>query len=538
MVTRRMCDVMSSREARVVFLVVLLAVCWWVVELPVAGQQGPTVRMVYFYANECGHCLTVAEELLQPLQAEYGEQMAIKMVEISDPVNYELLIRAEEAFAVSSEQRGLPTLVVDGRVMVGEDEIRDELPCLLDTCLAAGGTSWPDIPGLEDVARESGIDFDSEFGFPGDVEPCGPEEDTACTGPAPIWVAYFSQAGCQQCSRAEYDIRYAKSEYPQLVVEEFDVQEDAALAEWLGKRLGVPDRKRLATPALFVGDDYLVGEEITSEGVLELAEKYVPTGADRFWEDIDTAQASQGIVERFRSFGPFTVVLAGLVDGLNPCAFATLVFFVSYLTLSGRQGREVLAVGAAFSVGVFLAYLGVGLGLYRLLGLLGDLLTKLGRWVYGLTAIACGGLAIASFVDFLKARRGDIGDMNLSLPHGLRRRINAAIRRGRNSETYVAGAFVTGVIVSFLELACTGQVYLPTIMFVTSVPELRVRAVFYLVLYNLLFVLPLVVVFILAYYGTTSKDLTRFLQRNAAGVKLGMVLLFTSLALWLGASLV
>jgi cytochrome c biogenesis protein CcdA len=94
------------------------------------------------------------------------------------------------------------------------------------------------------------------------------------------------------------------------------------------------------------------------------------------------------------------------------------------------------------------------------------------------------------------------------------------------------------LIVSILELACTGQVYLPTIIFVTSVPELQVRAFLYLILYNLLFVLPLVIVFILAYYGTSSRDLMRFLERNAATVKLGMVLLFASLAVWLGLSLI
>jgi cytochrome c biogenesis protein CcdA len=226
------------------------------------------------------------------------------------------------------------------------------------------------------------------------------------------------------------------------------------------------------------------------------------------------------------------------VDGLNPCAFATLVFFVSYLALSGRKGREILAVGAAFTLGVFLAYLAVGLGFYEVLGMLGHLLTRLGRWVYGLTAVLCAGLAVVSLLDYLKARRGDIGDMSLNLPHSLRMRINAVIRRGRGAQAYMVGAFVTGLIVSFLELACTGQVYLPTIIFVTSVPELRVRAVLYLVLYNLLFILPLIVVFILAYYGTTSKDLTRFMQRNAATVKLGMVLLFAFLAAWLGLSLI
>jgi cytochrome c biogenesis protein CcdA/glutaredoxin len=494
--------------------------------------------MVYFYANDCSHCKTVIEDLLQPLQTEYGERMEIKLIEISEPENYELMMQAEEMFEVAPEERGLPTLVLDGMVLIGEDEIRGQLPCMLDTCLAAGGTSWPDIPGLEEVSKESTIDFGSDFGFDEEVEPCGPEDEAACEGPAPIWVAYFYQVGCQACSRAEYDVEYAKSKYPQMVVKEFDVQERTALAEWLGKRLDVPEQERLATPSLFVGDDYLIGEDITADAVLGLAEKYAPTGADKVWADFDAGEGRQGLVERFRSLGPLTVVFAGLVDGLNPCAFATLVFFVSYLTLSNRQGREILAVGATFTLGVFLAYLAVGLGFSRVLAMLGDVLTSLGRWVYGLTALLCAGLAIFSFTDFLKARRGEIGDMSLNLPHALRKRINAVIRKGRGTEAYVVGAFVTGLVVSLLELACTGQVYLPTIIFVTSVPELRVRAVLYLVLYNLLFVLPLIVVFILAYYGTTSSELTRFLQRRAATVKLGMVVLFASLAAWLGFSLI
>jgi cytochrome c biogenesis protein CcdA len=128
--------------------------------------------------------------------------------------------------------------------------------------------------------------------------------------------------------------------------------------------------------------------------------------------------------------------------------------------------------------------------------------------------------------------------MTLNLPHRLRMRINAVIRKGRRSQAFVAGTFVTGVVVSFLELACTGQVYLPTILFVVSQPEMRVRALFFLVLYNLLFILPLVVVFILVYYGTGSKQLTHFLQQRAATVKLGMALLFAALATWLTVSII
>jgi hypothetical protein len=184
------------------------------------------------------------------------------------------------------------------------------------------------------------------------------------------------------------------------------------------------------------------------------------------------------------------------------------------------------------------AYILVGVGFYHALDLLGDLLTTLGRWLYGLTAAFCLVLAVVSFMDFLKARRGEIGDMALNLPHRLRMQINATVRNTRKSRTFVAAAFVTGVIVSLLELACTGQVYLPTIIFVMSVPELKAQAFLALFLYNVLFVTPLVVVFVLAYYGTGARQFSSFLQRRASAVKLGMSFLFLALGGWLAVSLI
>jgi cytochrome c biogenesis protein CcdA/thiol-disulfide isomerase/thioredoxin len=511
------------------------------------AEERAVVHIVYFTSAECPHCRAVFDEVLTPLQEEYGDQLQVKVVDISDPdnpggldaANYEMLVYAEKAFDVPPEEQGLPMAVVGGEALVGEDAIRRRLPGLVGDYLASGGAAWPDIPGLAEVDAGltiAGPGIDLNPGSEGD-EVCA-LEDEVCAALAPVWMAYFYEVGCQECSRAEYDIRYVESAYPQVMVEEYNLQGDAALAEWLGARLGVPEVQRLATPTLFVGDDYLIGPEITSEAVVALAEKYAAGGAERVWDDFRPKQAERSIVERFESFGVLTVAFAGFVDGLNPCAFATLCFFVSYLALSGRQGREVLATGTAFTVGVFLAYLAVGLGFYQVLDLLGDLLTTLGRWVYGLTGLFCAVLAVFSFLDFLKARRSGIGDMALNLPHALRMRINAVIRKGRHSRVFVVGSFFTGVAVSLLELACTGQVYLPTIVFVVSQPEMRVRALLFLILYNLLFILPLVVVFILAYYGTTSKQLTRFLERRGATIKLGMALLFAALAAWLLTSVV
>jgi hypothetical protein len=98
----------------------------------------------------------------------------------------------------------------------------------------------------------------------------------------------------------------------------------------------------------------------------------------------------------------------------------------------------------------------------------------------------------------------------------------------------VGAAFTAGILVSLFELACTGQVYLPTIVFVTGMVELRLTAIAYLILYNLMFIVPLVLVFGLTYWGTSSRQLTTFFQAKAGAIKLLTSILFGLLGLWLG----
>jgi phosphoglycerol transferase MdoB-like AlkP superfamily enzyme len=70
-------------------------------------------------------------------------------------------------------------------------------------------------------------------------------------------------------------------------------------------------------------------------------------------------------------------------------------------------------------------------------------------------------------------------------------------------------------------------------MFVMSVPDLAARAFFYLLLYCLMFIVPLVVVFMLSYFGTTSEQLGRFVNRHTSTIKFLTGLVFVGLALWM-----
>ena len=120
--------------------------------------------------------------------------------------------------------------------------------------------------------------------------------------------------------------------------------------------------------------------------------------------------------------------------------------------------------------------------------------------------------------------------MVLQMPGFLKERVRGVIRKEIKVSRYVLAAVVTGFLVSLLELGCTGQVYLPTILFVSRFEELRLGAMGYLALYNTMFIVPLLAVFGLVYFGTGSERLSFWFQNHVATVKLATSLLFFALA--------
>ena len=491
-------------------------------ELPCSAEA---VHGLFFYRTDCPHCAATLDEVINPLEEELGTDLDIRLVNIDYADNYELFLKVQEFFVVPNEDRVVPTLVLGDSLLTGEDTIRKELRDRALAGIQAGGIDWPAIEGFDPSAIiTKGNATTTEEICSLDSENCEVEN--------PIYAAYFYQTGCQECSMVEADLAYLRTKYPQLVVESFNIYDNAGLAEWMAARVS---REDMHTPAVFIGNQAWIGEdEISPEALTTAIDCFTAKGSPRFWDDYNESQGDQNIIERFRSMSWVTVVLAGLIDGLNPCAFATLIFFVSYLSLSGRKGKEILLVGSAFTVGVFLAYLLIGLGFYRILDLLGSWLSILGKIVYGITAVICLVFSVLSFSDYLKTRKGDLGDMALKLPDKLRKRINNTIRKGRNIQSYAWGAFGTGLVVSLLELACTGQVYLPTIIYVSSVPELRLQSAGYLILYNIMFIIPLVIIFAFVFFGTSSKQLTDFIQKQGSGIKLAMSIIFLVLGIWLG----
>ena len=261
-----------------------------------------------------------------------------------------------------------------------------------------------------------------------------------------------------------------------------------------------------------------------------LADTWNPPQDDA-WSRIGSTEISEAreqVEERYESLTLPIVIGAGLLDGVNPCAFATIIFFLSYLQVARRTPREMLMVGAAFILAVFLAYRAAGLALHRVLATLTEPVQGIQKWlnwIFGLLALLA---AVLSARDAVLAHRGRAEEMTLQLPAFLKDRIRGVIRTGARARRFVIAAFVAGIIISFLELACTGQVYAPIIY---QIQQGRADAVGMLLLDTRAFILPLVVIFIAVWAGLRSETLIRIQKQSTAAVKILLAVLFLTLAI-------
>jgi len=523
--------------------VVVLTLWLLVLIVPVVRSDEPAVRAFFFYSQTCSHCEVVQNEVLPPLLSKYGAQLELRYFDITAAENYEALLVLEKRYGVA--QPDIPEIFIGEWALVGEEAIRQQLDDLIQDILEAGGTDYPQpdlLPALPPThtptATPRAEPAPTET-LPAQYAHLPPEGCRWCNrqeypDKPIIYLAYFYDTSCRACDRAVYDLNLLHDKYPNLSIRSFDVKEQAELNEALAESYGVPMEKRLVAPAVFVGQDYLVTPDLNLERLTTLVDRYSASGSEPPWETVSTGQAQQSIVERFRSFGALTVLMAGLIDGVNPCAFAGLIFFISYLAVTKRKGREILLVGAAFTLGIFVSYLLVGLGILGFVRQL-SFIRSLARVIYLVTIVLCLGLSALSLYDYIQVRRGRKEDIALRLPKVLQERLHRTIRERSRASNFVVAALVTGFLVALIEFACTGQVYLPTIIFVTGVATLRAHAVAYLIMYNLAFITPLVVIFQFTFFGTTWRTLNRFLESNMASLKLVTAILFAVLAIWLAA---
>jgi len=191
------------------------------------------------------------------------------------------------------------------------------------------------------------------------------------------------------------------------------------------------------------------------------------------------------------------VFVSGLLDGVNPCAFAVLLFFIAVLFTSGSRdirqnhGRKILVTGAIYILAVFLAYLVIGVAYINIVA--ATPYTHL---------ISKGGGILVIFLGFLSVKDYFFPGLGPSL--GIPKSLWETIRRWMHRFSLPA-TFVVGLMVGLFEFPCTGGIYL-AILGLLALNSTFIEGFIYLLLYNLAFVLPLIIILVVA----SNKRMVRF----------------------------
>lgn len=358
----------------------------------------------------------------------------------------------------------------------------------------------------------------------------------------PVTVEFFNEPGCEECAMVndqilpELEQRY--SGYYVLTRLDLGVMTNYLRLVSYQKQLGevnapvymVLDGRKIFSgfkdikANLFAAMDQMVAGQMESPPATVITPAISPNMPDK--------PGMQAVLtSRIKQFTLAGILMAGLLDALNPCAMATIVFFMSLLSAAGVRGRGILMAGGAFAVGSFMTYTALGFGVLRVIHLF-EGFHKVRMVANVVMAAILMLLAVLSLRDaFRYGASHKPSDISVKLPSRLMRWAHAVMKGGMGHKSVVVGGLVTGVVVTALESVCTGQIYIPTlVMLIKCGGGYSSRAIGYLLAYNLMFVLPLVILFILVYQGLKWQAVLEWSKRNVVVSKTLMGLFFITMA--------
>lgn len=214
------------------------------------------------------------------------------------------------------------------------------------------------------------------------------------------------------------------------------------------------------------------------------------------------------------------VVGASLIDGINPCAFGVLIFLLAYLAKSSKKSKMLLN-GIIYIIAVFITYFAAGLVLLPLIQKLGTF-SVVSYIVIAAIVIIAGLLEIKDFFAYGKW-------LSLSIFPSEAERIKRYIKRVSDRP---ATAFFLGVFVALVELPCTGAVYL-AVLALMSISGITISNILLLVIYNIIFVLPLVVILLLVYRKMSTDKFEKWRQKHKGLMRLIIGLVLIALGIWM-----
>lgn len=351
---------------------------------------------------------------------------------------------------------------------------------------------------------------------------------------AQINVYEFYSPSCPHCANvAESGILEELALIPNVTVSTHDISqpENYELYKSFHEKLEIPR----GVPLLIIekGErlNSLVGDTPIIENSKEIVEFYSLSDANSTIpeQDISFIERIRCIIEdnfnhdvteqgklSLKSFS--LLIIAALIDSINPCAFGVIIFLMISLLNLGSSKRA-LKAGLIYTGVIFITYFLAGLGLFAVI----QSITSIRKYIYLFVGILVLCLSLIEFRDYIFSKKGK--ESILKIPKKFKPLIEKYSKKGT-----LLAILILGVFVALFELPCTGGVYLGII---TMLSQHVTVSYVYLLIYNLIFVLPLIVITLLIYKGASPEKLQKWSSNEKSWMKLGAAIIMLVLAVYL-----
>jgi cytochrome c biogenesis protein CcdA len=349
-----------------------------------------------------------------------------------------------------------------------------------------------------------------------------------------VCIVYFYSDTCPHCQNIKPFLNEMELKYGDKVsITRYEVSQPENVALY-NKFCTAKNYSGKSIPLLGINDKFFVGEDnikynLESEIIkgIDSETKICPIEGMGVCHEINETSVNGntdadplipqvGKILSFKTILP-VVMFAGLADGINPCAFAVLLFIMAFLQqISGNKKRLLkitISYIAAFLimnilVGVLYFYTSMQLGYPAII-----------RTIAIILAIIAGLINIKDFFFYGKG-------FSLEIPKKAGKHIERLAMKAT-----IPAAILLGSLVAILEAPCSIPIYLTVIEVLKSQGQMLFQVMPYILLYNLMFILPLVILAIIIYVGAEAKALEKWRESNRRYMKLALGIILIMLAI-------
>jgi cytochrome c biogenesis protein CcdA len=326
----------------------------------------------------------------------------------------------------------------------------------------------------------------------------------AATAEVEVPLYYFYAEDCPHCKEVTPQIEALEAVYPEIDVHKLEVSYNSTNSELFNAFIQAYNPPAVDIPAAFIGTTSLIGSELTKER-LEAEIAYCLQN--------ECPDPRSLIAEQEQHPGLFMLIGKALIEGINPCGFAVLIVLLASL-LMVKSKRRVLIIGLLFIASVFVTHLAIGYGLMEIFQRSG--VPDIMRSIVIVIVIIAG---IINIRDFWREKS------TLAIPAFIKPTLGKLARYAS-----IPGAVLLGFLSTIAGFPCTGWIYLIQLTSIANVPS---KMVFYLVVYNVFYILPLLVILYVVYQKTSPEEVEAWRKGKRKYMKLiaGLVMVVIGVAM-------